>query len=66
MNTYQIQAAIGIDQGLKPITRTQPVPGFGKVLITGGVSIFALQFAKMLGARVIITSSTSISSPPIG
>jgi NADPH:quinone reductase-like Zn-dependent oxidoreductase len=33
MNTYQIQAAIGIDQGLKAITRTQPVPGFGKVLI---------------------------------
>lgn len=28
------------------------------VLGTGGVSIFALQFAKMHGARVIITSST--------
>jgi NADPH:quinone reductase-like Zn-dependent oxidoreductase len=25
---------------------------------TGGVSIFALQFAKALGARVIITSSS--------
>ena len=28
------------------------------VLGTGGVSIFALQFAKLLGARVIITSSS--------
>ena len=28
------------------------------VLGTGGVSIFALQFARMRGARVIITSST--------
>ncbi|WFE72737.1 NAD(P)-dependent alcohol dehydrogenase [Halomonas sp. M1] len=29
------------------------------VLGTGGVSIFALQFAKMMGARVIATSSSS-------
>jgi NADPH:quinone reductase-like Zn-dependent oxidoreductase len=28
------------------------------VLGTGGVSVFALQFAKMLGARVIVTSSS--------
>jgi NADPH:quinone reductase-like Zn-dependent oxidoreductase len=28
------------------------------ILGTGGVSIFALQFAKMRGARVIITSSS--------
>jgi NADPH:quinone reductase-like Zn-dependent oxidoreductase len=30
------------------------------ILGTGGVSIFALQFAKLLGARVIITSSSDV------
>ena len=28
------------------------------LLGTGGVSLFALQFAKMMGARVILTSSS--------
>ena len=41
------------------VTEGQVKPG-DKVLVqgTGGVSIFALQFAKMLGAYVIVTSSS--------
>lgn len=33
------------------------------VLGTGGVSLFALQFAKLKGARVIMTSSSDESFP---
>jgi NADPH:quinone reductase-like Zn-dependent oxidoreductase len=41
------------------VTEGRTKPG-DKVLVqgTGGVSLFALQFAKMLGALVIVTSST--------
>lgn len=41
------------------VTEGRIEPG-DKVLVqgTGGVSLFALQFAKMLGARVIVTSSS--------
>jgi NADPH:quinone reductase-like Zn-dependent oxidoreductase len=41
------------------VTEGRTKPGY-KVLVqgTGGVSLFALQFAKMLGAHVIATSST--------
>ncbi len=41
------------------VTEATVVPGQTVVVLgTGGVSIFALQFAKMLGARVIVTSSS--------
>jgi NADPH:quinone reductase-like Zn-dependent oxidoreductase len=41
------------------VTRGQLAAGETVLLLgTGGVSIFALQFAKMLGARIIITSSS--------
>jgi len=33
---------------------------------TGGVSIFALQFSKMMGARVLVTSSSPRSSSAPG
>ncbi|MBL8022300.1 MAG: NAD(P)-dependent alcohol dehydrogenase [Leptospirales bacterium] len=40
-------------------TETQVLPGQVVVVLgTGGVSIFALQFAKMMGAVVIVTSSS--------
>lgn len=42
------------------VTMNQAKPGeYVVVLGTGGVSIFALQFAKMLGCKVIVTSSSS-------
>ncbi len=41
------------------VTRGRLAAGETVLLLgTGGVSIFALQFAKMLGARIIITSSS--------
>lgn len=41
------------------VPRGQISPGDTVVLLgTGGVSLFALQFAKILGARVIVTSSS--------
>ncbi|MCE9598218.1 MAG: NAD(P)-dependent alcohol dehydrogenase [Spirochaetia bacterium] len=41
-------------------TETQILPGQVVVVLgTGGVSIFALQFAKMMGATVIVTSSSN-------
>jgi len=41
------------------VTMNQAKPGeYVVVLGTGGVSIFALQFAKMLGCKVIVTSSS--------
>jgi NADPH:quinone reductase-like Zn-dependent oxidoreductase len=41
------------------VTRGQLAAGETVLLLgTGGVSIFALQFAKILGARIIITSSS--------
>ncbi len=44
--------AIVVEGGLKPGSTVL-------LLGTGGVSIFALQFAQLMGARVIITSSSS-------
>lgn len=42
------------------VTMNQAKPGeYVVVLGTGGVSIFALQFAKMLGCKVIATSSST-------
>ena len=42
------------------VTRAAPVHAGDTVLVlgTGGVSIFGLQFAKLHGARVIVTSSS--------
>jgi NADPH:quinone reductase-like Zn-dependent oxidoreductase len=40
--------------GLKPLIPGQAVPTQG----TGGVSIFAVQFAKAAGAKVIATTSS--------
>lgn len=43
------------------LLETRPINGGETVLLlgTGGVSIFALQFAKLHGARVLITSSSN-------
>ena len=43
------------------LTRPEPIGASDTVLVqgTGGVSIFALQFAKAMGARVIATTSSS-------
>ena len=42
------------------LTKYRPLQAGDTILLqgTGGVSLFALQFAKLLGARVIITSSS--------
>ncbi len=65
-----VLASRGGDAALRRIDRRRavvveaPVGSGDTVLVqgTGGVSIFALQFAKALGARVIVTSSSDGNS----
>jgi NADPH:quinone reductase-like Zn-dependent oxidoreductase len=56
---WKSSPAVGITAWRAIVTEGRVKPG-DTVLIqgTGGVSLFALQFAKMLGARVICTSSS--------